>query len=59
MPSCDCNDRYHTYGCAIRVYYRQNCTCKALGELNKPHTKFCKIEEDISNNSVIHGPDNV
>ena len=45
MPSCDCNDRYHTYGCAIRVYYRQTCTCNALGELNKMHTMHCKISE--------------
>ena len=43
VPSCDCDDRFHTHECAIRVYYRQTCNCSANGELNKIHTKFCDI----------------
>ena len=43
VPSCDCDDRFHTHECAIRVYYRKNCTCSARGEMNKMHTKICDI----------------
>lgn len=49
VPPCDCGTKYHTHGCAIRVYYRQTCTCKALGELNKTHTIQCKISEERTN----------
>ena len=30
VPPCDCDSKYHTHECAIRVYYRQTCTCKVL-----------------------------
>ena len=49
VPPCDCNTKHHTHECAIRVYYRQNCTCSAHGELNKTHTIHCKISEERVN----------
>ena len=49
VPPCDCDSKYHTHECAIRVYYRQTCNCSAHGELNKMHTKHCKINEERVN----------
>ena len=49
VPPCNCDSKYHTHECAIRVYYRQTCTCSANGELNKTHTMHCKISEERVN----------
>jgi phosphoribosyl-ATP pyrophosphohydrolase len=49
VPPCNCDSKWHTYECAIRVYYRETCTCNANGELNKTHTLYCKTSEERAN----------
>ncbi len=42
---CDCDTVPHLQKCALRQYYRLQCSCSANGEYEKTHTNLCNINK--------------